>query len=181
MKEGRKGEKEKKGEKRTKERKRRERERKKRKTSLQKSSRAPSHHMLISVNAQEWNGGKLLSGVYKLNTVYPSWVLAGLLLWCQSNSCSSCTCILPPSTGTCCDQGSENPQEMQFSFNYISLVLAASHTTEYWWGCGLYSQLEPVWGLLLTRGGEKLGRIHISADSCLGEIIKTDTFFVTWW
>lgn len=39
---------------------------------------------------------------------------SGLLLWCQSNSCSSCSCILPLSAGTCCDQGSENPQRCNF-------------------------------------------------------------------
>lgn len=84
-----------------------------RERSLHKN-KAPNHHMVISINALEWNHGKPLSGVYKLNIVYPSWVLTGLLLWCQSNSCSSCNCILPPSTGTCCGQGSQNPQRCNF-------------------------------------------------------------------
>lgn len=44
------------------------------KKPTQKTSRTPNHHMLISINALEWNDGKLLSEVYKLNIVYPSLV-----------------------------------------------------------------------------------------------------------
>lgn len=44
------------------------------KKPTQKNSRTPNHHMLISINALEWNDGKLLSEVYKLNIVYPSLV-----------------------------------------------------------------------------------------------------------
>lgn len=111
------------------------------KEAYMKTSKAPNTTCCISINALERSDGKMLSRLYKLNIVYPSWVFTVLLLWCQSNSCSSCSSILPHSTGTCCGQGSENPQRC----NLLLITLA------WLWQPAMQHSVGGMWTLFTIR------------------------------